>query len=83
MDINSFLGIAIVGVALSLIVEYLQVKFGMDGSKTKALVIVLSIVVGGFYWFFKDTAFYQAALGVLAAASTVYALFFSQKPSNA
>jgi hypothetical protein len=79
MNINDFLGIAIVGAALSLVIEWMQEKYGMDAKKTRALSIVLSFVVGGFYWLLSNTEIWQSILGVLAAASTVYALFFNSK----
>lgn len=79
MEINDFLGIAIVGAALSLAIEWLTNKFGTSSTGSKAVAIVLSVVVGGAYWFLSGTAVWQSILGVLAAASTVYALFFSGK----
>lgn len=77
MEINDFLGIAIVGAALSLAIEWITNKWGTTSSASKAISIVLSVVVGGAYWFLAGTAIWQSILGVLAAASTVYALFFS------
>jgi len=79
MEINDFLGIAIVGAGLSLAIEWLTNKWGTTSSGAKAIAIVLSVIVGGAYWFFSGTAIWQSVLGVLAAASTVYALFFSGK----
>ncbi len=82
MEINNFLEIAIVGAALSLLIEWITNKWGSSSAQAKGIAIVASIVVGGLYWFLSGTAVWQSILGVLAAASTVYALFFSGKKTS-
>lgn len=77
MSIDNFLAIGIIGVFLSLIIQVIKKMFGTDNAKTKVITIVLSIGVGSFYYFLKDTIYWQTIIGVLAAASTVYALFFN------
>lgn len=77
MSIDNFLAIGIVGVFLSLTIQIIKKVFGTSNSKTKVITIVLSIAVGSFYYFLKDTIYWQTIVGVLAAASTVYALFFN------
>lgn len=79
VNINDFLGIAIVGAGLSLAIEYINAKYDLNSPQAKGLAIALSIVVGGVYWFLQGTDIWQAILGILAAASAVYALFFSGK----
>jgi len=74
-NVNDFLGIAVVGSALSLLIQWLKQKFGTDSTKTKALTIGLAIVVGGVYTFLQGTTYWTTILGILGAASTVYALF--------
>lgn len=71
------MSIGIVGIALSAGIQWLQNKYGVEGAETRAIAIVGSIVLGGFIWFFQGTAMWEAMLGVLASASTVYAMFFS------
>lgn len=78
MDINAFLGIAIVGAALSLVIEWVTNKLGTNSAGSKAVAIGLSILVGGAYWYLSSTAIWQSILGVLAAASTVWALFINK-----
>lgn len=78
MDINAFLGIAIVGAALSLVIEWVTNKLGTNSAGSKAVSIALSVVVGGAYWYLSGTAIWQSVLGVLAAASTVYAIFINK-----
>lgn len=82
MDINELLGIGIVGAALSFVIEGIQMKFGIGSGKTKALSIVLSVVVGGGYYLVRETSWWLPMVGVLASASTVYALFFSGNKSD-
>lgn len=75
--VETLMSIGIVGVALSAGIQWLQAKYGVEGSQTRAIAIVGSIVLGGFVWFFQGTPVWEAMLGVLASASTVYAMFFS------
>ncbi len=72
--INDFLGIAIVGAVLSLAYDYFKAWFGLESLGNKLAMIVLALVVGGLYWYLQGTEYYQAVLGILGAASTVYAL---------
>lgn len=71
--IDDFLGIAIVGAGLSGIIEYIKLKMGIDSWATKILTIILAIVVGGLYVFLAGTPIWTTIIGVLAAATTVYA----------
>jgi len=78
---DSFTEIAIVGIVLSLVYEGINRTFGSPESSlvSKSIIIGLSIVVGSAYFFLNGTVYWQNILGVLAAASTVYAIFFSGK----
>lgn len=78
MEINDFLGIAIVGAALSVLIEFITNKFDTTAAGGKAVAIVASVIVGGIYWALADTAIWESILGVLAAASTVYAIFINK-----
>lgn len=78
---DDFLGIAIVGAGLSLVIELVRSKLGSDSRRTKALTLVLAVAVGSAYYFARQTVYWQTVLGVLASASTVYALFV-KKPSK-
>lgn len=73
MDINAFLGIAIVGVALSGVVQLMKLKFGTSGWQTKALTVVLALVVAGGYVWIKDTPYFETVILVLTTTSAVYA----------
>lgn len=73
MDINAFLGIAIVGVALSGVVQLMKLKFGTSGWQTKALTVVLALVVADGYVWIKDTPYFETVILVLTTTSAVYA----------
>ena len=77
MEISAFLEIGVIGVALSLVVEYIKTKATSD-LDMRAVVLALSVVVGTGYWIVADTAYYQSVIGVLSAASTVYAIFLKR-----
>lgn len=73
--IENFLGIGIVGAALSGIIQFIKVKWETSGLKVKLLTILLSVLVGWLYVALQGTPIWATILGVLAAASTVYAFF--------
>ena len=73
-----FMGILVVGTLLSLLVQYLKKKFGTDTMGTKLMTIGLSIAIGAGYYFLRDTALLQTLIGVLTAASAVYALILKK-----
>lgn len=75
--IQAFLSIGIVGAAFSTLIQWMQMRFGVEGATTRAISIVGSVVLGGAIWFLQGTAIWASILGVLGAASTVYAVFFS------
>lgn len=79
MNVNELLSIGIVGVVVSLAVEWIQRKYGTGSTTTKALSILISVLVGGAYFLIRNTAWWIPMLGILGSASTVYALFFSGK----
>lgn len=81
MEINEFIGIAIVGTGLSILIDLIKAKFGTDATKTKLLTVVLAVVLGTAYHFASHTVYWQSVLSILGVASTFYA-FFLRKPSN-
>ena len=76
---EEFLSISIVGTALSLGIEYLKNKYGATSNEAKTIAIVGSVLLGSMVWHLAQTPYYQSVLGVLASASTVYAMFYSKK----
>lgn len=78
-SLMALLEIGIVGSLLSLAIQAIQDKFGAQGNVTKLIAITGSIALGTLYWFLAGTEIWTAVLGVLGAASTVYAFVFSGK----
>jgi len=76
---DNFLGIAIVGVVASLIIEGINRKFKLDSFGAKMATVGVAILVGGIYFLFQDTIWWQTMLGVLSAASVVYAFFLKSR----
>lgn len=72
----AILEIAIVGAILSGIVQWAKKKWGTEGLQTKILTVVLALIVGALVFFFEGTTYWQAVIGILASASTVYAFFW-------
>lgn len=79
MNVQDFLGIAIVGAALSLVIQIIKNKLGPTSNATRLITLALSVLIGAAYWFLRDTNLWQTILGVLAAASTVYAFFLKNE----
>lgn len=78
MEINDFLGIAIVGSALSFLIQYIKGKLGTKSLATKGITIGLAIILGAGYVFLRDTQWWTTIIGVLVAASTFYAFFLKK-----
>lgn len=78
MDINEFLGIAVVGALLSLVIEVVTIKIS-NPTITKLVTIVLSLVVAGAYVWVRSTQYFQTVLVVLGTASIVYGFFLNKK----
>lgn len=76
--ISDFLGITVIGVLVSAVMEWISSKYGVGGTKAKLLTVVFSIVVGAVYVGLSHTVWWTTILGILAAASTTYALAFNK-----
>jgi len=74
MEIQNFLSIAIIGAGLAMVIQFIKNHYGLDTNKTKAMTLALAIVIGAGYYFLSQTIWWQTILGVLASASTVWAL---------
>lgn len=79
MDTNDFSSIALVGTIVSTLVEFISRTLKVRGNSAKILTIGLSILLGAGVVYLQSTSFWPTILGVLASASTVYALFFNSK----
>jgi len=78
MQINDFVAIGVVGVGLSLAVEWLKAKYGTNGRALKAIVLLLSILIGGLYVWLRQTPYFETTLVVLGASSAFYAFLLKE-----
>ena len=78
MTITDFLSIGIIGSALSAIFQLIKNYMPTTSAGNKLIMIGASLVLGSAYYFFSQTAWWVDVLGVLAAASTIYSMFFAQ-----
>lgn len=73
MEVNDFIGIAIVGAALSVVIQGIKNRFGTESGETKALTIFLALIVGAAYVAIRSTSYFETVILVLSSASAVYA----------
>lgn len=78
MDINEFLGIAVVGALLSLVIEVVTLKIS-NPLVTKFITLVLAVAVAGAYVWVRSTSYFQTVVVVLGTASIVYGFFLNKK----
>ena len=75
MDLTQFLQIGVVGVFLSIVMEFIKARFSPDSDMTRLMVVLLSVALGAGYWFLKDTSLWLPIVGILTTSTTVYSLF--------
>ena len=75
MDLFS---LAIVGAVVSAVVGYIKNTFGTSGWKSVGVLVVISLIGGFAYWYFKDTPFIDSAVSVLISANVIYTILFKQ-----
>jgi len=68
----------IVGAVVSLIVQFINKKFGLKSLKAIAAVVVVSLIAGIIYDFLGRAGFLERSIEILASASAVYALLISR-----
>lgn len=78
MDIQEFLGIAVVGGILSLVIEVVTSKVS-NPNVTKAVTLGLAVVVAGLYVWVRSTPYFETVVVVLGTASIVYGFFLNKK----
>jgi hypothetical protein len=76
---DHFLAISIICALISIIFEWGKKKWGVESHESKMLMISISMLVGAVYYFASSLAIWQSVLGILAASSTMYAMFYSNK----
>lgn len=73
--ITQLISISIVGSALSIVIQFIKTKWGIDSPTTKVMTIGLALALGLSYYFLVNTSFWLPIIGILGAASTFYAFF--------
>lgn len=81
MDVNQFIGIGIVGIVASLIIEAITRLSATNPLTSKFVAVGVSLVLGTGYYFAAQTIWWPTVVAVLAVASTVYSLFFNKNAS--
>ena len=83
MTLTDVASLGIVATAVSMLVQYLKVKFGTSGYKTNAILIGLSILVGIVYFFLQSHVnWLEAAASVLVVANAIYSFFIKPLENN-
>lgn len=77
-EINNFIGISVVGGLLSFAFEMIKTKLPVSPEYKRGAILLLSVALGTGYWALFNSVWYQTVIGVLASASTFYALFLKQ-----
>ena len=71
--------IALVGVVVSFLVQWLKAKFEQENEwKSLAVLAVISLVAAGGYTYLRDAGYWEAIVGILMTASTFYALVLAR-----
>lgn len=74
IELIDLFNIAIVGGAISVFVEYIKNKTGNNPFYIKLFTLALSIVLGAAYYLYSGTEIFTSIVGVLGAASTIWAM---------
>lgn len=75
MQIENFLSIGIIGVISSFLINYIKEKWGTTGWGTKAITILLALIVGAGYAWLVQTPYFDTVVGILSSATIVWAFF--------
>lgn len=75
-----FLAIPIVGLGLSLIIEFLKGAF--PEASARLITVIVCLIGGSAYWYLADTSYFTSLLGVLGAASTMYGFLVKSEPAD-
>lgn len=78
---EQFLNIFIVGAFLSILIQAVKDKLGVNSLGVKIFTIALSLVVGLVYNYLEQTGLLVTVVGILGNASLIYALLFKKDNS--
>ena len=78
ITIEGLIGMGIVGAMISCGMQFLKAEFGVESGITKMIVIIVSLVAGSIWYLFSTADWFITVVGILAAASTFWALFLKK-----
>jgi len=78
ITLESLFAIGVIGAVVSIGVQWLKNKFGIGSNKTKLITIGVSIVIATVWYFFATSDWFINTVGILATASTVWALILKK-----
>jgi len=77
MELTEILRLAVVGGLASWFLEYVTKK--LNATQSKIVTVVVCLIVGTLYMWLSSTDWLPSVVGVLVAASTIYAFYFKKK----
>lgn len=75
IEIQDLLGVGVVGVLLSTLIDSIKTRFGTTSNYTKILTVALAVIIGTLYYFFRGTPYWATLVAILAISQTIYAFF--------
>lgn len=70
--------IAIVGVAVSLLVQWLKKQFGTNEYMTLVVVLAISLIAAGVYTYLIAAGYWESVLAVLLTAGSFYTFILAR-----
>lgn len=77
-SVQQFLSIGIVGVGMSLIIEFIKNKLGTTSFGTKLLTVLMALILGAGYYLLTQTSYVEVVFQILTAATLFYAFFMKK-----
>ncbi len=76
---TDFTSVVILGVLTSGIVQFIKNRFGTDSNKTKLVLVAISLILGGAYFFIQSNEYLlQVVISIVGIASAIYSLFIKK-----
>lgn len=79
ITLQALLNIGVVGAVTSVFIEAINSHFSGSPAVSKAITVVLSLVVGSVYVWLQGTPYLATVATVLSSASLVYAFVYNKK----
>lgn len=72
MELIDILGLSVVGSMISIVFDLFKDKLTKNRLYKQGAIVILSILIGGVYYFLNNTNLMASILGVLAASQVAY-----------